>query len=179
VCPRLGFGLNWRAMRSVSVRVCLLFALAGCGAGLREGRFFKDGLRYRVMAPSEAEWKPIGFAENDLAWASKSSAHLLAMNATCKDHGDPSLEVLTGHLLIGFDDRVLVDRKAETLDGRAALRSFYTVSIDGVPAEVEVVVLKKNGCVHDFTYVAPKGDRPRQQAAFDALVAGFVQEASP
>jgi hypothetical protein len=166
-------------MRSVSVRVGLLVALAGCGAGLREGRFFKDGLRYRVVAPAEAEWRPIAFAENDLAWASRTSGHLLAMNATCKDHGDPSLEVLTGHLLIGFDDRELVERTTLTLDGRAALKSRFDVSIDGVPAEVEVVVLKKNGCVHDFTYVSPKGERPRFQAAFDALVGNFAQEAAP
>jgi hypothetical protein len=166
-------------MRSVSVGVGLLVALAGCGAGLREGRFFKGGLRYRVTAPPEAEWRPIAFAENDLAWASRTSGHLLAMNATCKDHGDPSLEVLTGHLLLGFGDRVLVERKALTLDGRAALESLFDVSIDGVPAEVEVVVLKKNGCVHDFTYVAPKGERSRFQAAFDALVGTFAQEASP
>jgi hypothetical protein len=166
-------------MRLVSVGVGLLVALAGCGAGLREGRFFKDGLRYRVTAPPEAEWRPIAFAENDLAWASRTSGHLLAMNATCKDHGDPSLEVLTGHLLLGFENRVLVERKALSLDGRAALESLFDVSIDGVPAEVEVVVLKKNGCVHDFTYVAPKGERPRFQAAFDALVSTFAQEASP
>ncbi len=156
-----------------------LLLLIGCGAGLREGRFVKDGLRYVVKAPAEPEWRRIDFSDNDLAWTTKSSGHIIAMNATCADHGDPTLEVLTTHLLIGFDQRQLTDRKSFTLDGRAALRSNYDVSIDGVPAEIEVVVLKKNGCVHDFTYVSPKGTRPAQQATFDALIAGFAQEAAP
>jgi hypothetical protein len=164
-------------MRSVAVGVGVLLSLSGCSAGLRAGWFAKDGLRYRVAAPPEGEWRPVAFAENDLAWASRRSGHLVAVNATCRDHGDPSLEVLTGHLLIGFQERALVERQPLTLDGRAALKSRYTVSLDGVPAEVEVVVLKKNGCVHDFTYVAPRGARAAHQAAFDALVAGFTQEA--
>lgn len=165
-------------MRLLSSGVCLVLLL-GCGPGLREGRFLKDGLAYKVIAPAEPAWRRIGFAENDLAWATKDTGHIIATNATCKDHGDPTLEVLTGHLLIGFDERTLTDRKPFTLDGRAALRSFYDVSIDGVPAEVEVVVLKKNGCIHDFTYVSPRGQRAAQQAAFDALVSGFAQETAP
>ncbi len=165
-------------MRRLSACVGLML-LAACAAGLREGQFSKDGVRYRVVAPAEPAWRRIEFAENDLAWTAKGSGHLISINATCKDHGDPSLEVLTGHLLIGFDERTLTSRKPETIDGRAALRSFYEVSIDGMPAEVEVVVLKKNGCVHDFTYVSPRGARATQQATFDALVSGFTQEASP
>ncbi|MCA3015795.1 MAG: hypothetical protein INH41_25695 [Myxococcaceae bacterium] len=163
-------------MRLVAVGVLVLVTLAGCAGGLRAGWFAKDGLRYQVAAPPEGEWRPVAFAENDLAWAARRSGHLLAVNATCKDHGDPSLEVLTGHLLIGFQERALVERQPLTLDGRAALKSLFAVSLDGVPAEVEVVVLKKNGCVHDFTYVAPRGARAVHQAAFEALVAGFAQE---
>jgi len=165
-------------MRRLSACVGLML-LGACAASLRDGQFGKDGVRYRVVAPAESAWRRIEFAENDLAWAANGSGHLIAMNATCKDHGDPTLEVLTSHLLLGFDERTLTSRTPETIDGRAALRSFYDVSIDGVPAEVEVVVLKKNGCVHDFTYVSPRGARATAQATFDALVSGFLQEAAP
>jgi hypothetical protein len=159
--------------------MAMLVSTGSCGALLREGLFQKNGLKYRVIEPAQPLWKRVEFAENDLAWAATETGHLIAMNSTCKDHGDPSLEVLTNHLLMGFEGRVLRDRRAETIDGRAALRSCFDVIIDGVPAEVEVVVLKKNGCVHDFTYVSPKGQRPRQQATFDGLVSGFSQEAVP
>lgn len=162
-------------MRRLAAGVGLALLL-GCGGALRDGRFAKEGVRYRVTAPAESAFRRVGFAENDLAWSS-TAGHLIATNATCKDHGDPTLEVLTGHLLLGFEERTLVERKPLTLDGRAALRSIFEVSIDGVPAEVEVVVLKKNGCVHDFTFVAPRGQRATHQASFDALVAGFAQEA--
>lgn len=39
--------------------------------------------------------------------------------------------------------------------------------------------MKKNGCVHDFTYVSPRGQRSTQQPTFDALIAGFAQEQGP
>jgi len=41
------------------------------------------------------------------------------------------------------------------------------------------VVLKKNGCVHDFSYISPEGQEAAHQAEFDALVAGFRQERTP
>jgi len=165
-------------MRRLSAYVGLLL-LGACSGGLRDGQFARDNVRYRVAAPPEAGWRRVSFAGNDLAWTAKGSGHLIALNAVCQDHGDPSLEVLTTHLLFGFDERTLTARKHETIDGRAALRSLYEVSIDGVPAEVEVVVLKKNGCVHDFTYVSPRGARATAQSTFDALVAGFAQESAP
>jgi len=150
--------------------------LAGC-ASLAGGLFRKEGVAYRVVAPDEHAWRRVQLSENDLAWIARDSGDMLAVNATCKDFGDPSLEVLTNHLLIGFEDRELVAQKTETLDGREALRSTYHAKLDGVEVELELVVLKKNGCVHDFTFIAPRGTKDAHRAEFEALVAGFRQEA--
>jgi hypothetical protein len=54
-----------------------------------------------------------------------------------------------------------------------------TARLDGVPTSLVLVVLKKNGCVHDFTYVSPRGEETKYQKEFDALVAGFKQERAP
>ena len=113
------------------------------------------------------------------AWVAKDSGDILAVNATCADHGDPSLEVLTGHLLIGFEEHSLQEQQTESLDGREALRSKYHATLDGVPVELELVVLKKNGCVHDFTFVAPLASAASHRAEFDTLVSRFRQEAAP
>lgn len=163
------------AVRASLPVLCMLL-LAGC-ASFAGGLFRKEGVAYRVVAPDEHAWRRVQLTENDLAWIAKDSGDLLAVNATCKDHGDPSLEVLTNHLLFGFDDRELVAQKPETIDGREALRSTYHAKLDGVEVAIELVVLKKNGCVHDLTFVAPRVTKDAHRAEFDALVAGFRQEA--
>jgi hypothetical protein len=59
------------------------------------------------------------------------------------------------------------------------MRSLVRARLDGVPISLELVVLKKNGCVHDFTYASPTGKEAEHQTEFDALVAGFRQERAP
>ena len=104
---------------------------------------------------------------------------MIAINATCSGHEDPTLEVLTNHLVIGFTDREWVSKKKFELDGREAMRSLVHARLDGVSTSLDLVVLKKNGCVHDFTYVSPVGQEAAHQVEFDALVAGFKQERAP
>jgi hypothetical protein len=154
----------------------LAVLLAGCPHGALRGHVYvKDDVSYQVTLPSPEAWKQVEFAENDLAWSSRTSAHLLAANALCEDHGDPSLEVLTNHLLFGFTQRELKARKTLTLDGREALDSHYQARLDGVPVELRLLVLKKNGCVHDFSYIAPAGRFGDRQADFEKLIEGFAQ----
>jgi hypothetical protein len=160
-------------------RACALvvvLALVGCAGSLRDGVFRKDLIAYRVRAPEAPVFQPVSFADNDLAWAAMGSSHLLAVNAVCRGHDDAPLEVLTRHLLFGLTERERLAQALEVVDGREALRSVWRAKLDGVPVELELVVLKKNGCVHDFTYVSPPGGRAVHEAAFAALVAGFAQQ---
>ncbi|MBK7861460.1 MAG: hypothetical protein IPJ65_23165 [Archangiaceae bacterium] len=146
---------------------------AACSSGLNGAYFKKGEVRYRVEALDRSTWRPLAFEGNDVAWLGPNGS-VLAMNATCKDFGDPSLEVLTTHMLLGFTDRELKERKTFVLDGRDALESTYTAKLDGVPIDITVAVLKKDGCVHDFTYVAPLGHGLEQRAALDQLIDGFT-----
>lgn len=159
----------------------LAVALGACGRGgvLAGGVFTRDRVAYRVVEPPAPGWRRAAFADNDLAWVSPGTGHVIAMNATCVGHEDPPLEVLTTHLLIGFTDRELVDRRRLELDGRGALRSTFRARLDGVPRQLDLVVLKKNGCVHDLTLVSPVGREAEHQALFEAMVAGFRQERAP
>lgn len=163
-------------LRSVTL-LGLVFLLAGCRGGLAAGTYTRDGLAYRVAEP-RTPWRVVAFEDNDLAWASPSG-HVLAINATCTGHEDPQLEVLTNHLVFGFTEREWQSKTKMQLDGRDALRSKVKAKLDGVPVSLELVVLKKNGCVHDISYVSPLGREAQHQAEFEALVAGFKQERAP
>lgn len=155
----------------------MLVALVACNGGLRAGVYRGDDVAYRVGEPP-ASWRQVGLRDNDVAFVDPAGLFLIGVNATCEEHGDPPLEVLTRHLLIGFTDRVEVSREERRLDGRAALRSHYRAELDGVPVEMVLWVMKKDLCVYDFTYLAPVGRLAEHQAAFDQLLQTFTTEVS-
>jgi hypothetical protein len=166
-------------------RTCLLLVLAWTAlAGCRRVRFedltyTKPELSYRVGELPEG-WHRVYLADNDLAFAEDGdTGRAIAANGICEGHDDPPLPVLTRHLLMGFTEREELYQGLETLDGREALRSRYRAKLDGVPVELELVVMKKDGCVFDFTYVAPLGQAEERRAAFQALLAGFHAERQP
>ncbi len=152
---------------------------SGCRHGeLKNGVFAKSGVRYRVgeVPPS---FKQVGLNDNDLAFVAKDSPHSMALNSTCEGYSDASLQVLTQHLLMGFTDRQLVSHEVRPMDGRESLRSHYIAKLDGVPIELLLVVLKKNGCVYDFTYLSPRGRFEEKLSSFELLLDQFRTEGRP
>jgi hypothetical protein len=153
-----------------------LLPLLGCTSHtFQQGVFAKDGVRYRVGELSRG-WRPLDVQSNDLAYISNDSPHSLAVNATCAPDGDASLEVLTQHLLMGFTDRELLDEKRAPMDGRDSLRSHYKAKLDGVPVEMMLVVMKKDGCVYDFTYLSPPGRFDEKRPSFERVLSEFHAE---
>lgn len=158
-------------MRLVPFSCALILALAGCGPSLREGHYRDGATSYDLEAPG-GTWSPASFNENDLAWTAPQG-QVIAVNATCEEHGDPSLKVLTDHMLLGFEDRIFASQEELQLDGRGALKSRLTASLDGVPIDLELTVLKKDGCVYDFTYTSPHGRFEEHVGDYRRLVSSF------
>ncbi len=152
--------------------------LVGCHrATFEDSVLRKSDVKYRVGPLSQDVWERRGFADNDLAFVERGdTGRVIATNATCRDHDDPSLQVLTKHLLMGFTERQDLGQRTFTLDGREALRSRYVARLDGVPVSLELVVLKKDNCVFDFSYVAPVGTADARMADFEGVFSGFHSE---
>jgi hypothetical protein len=153
----------------------VLLLASSCAGSLSHGVYTHGAVRYRIgtLPPG---WRAVGLYQNDLAFQSLDSPHSVAINSTCEDHDDPPLDVLTRHLLMGFTDRETVSQSVESLDGRDALRTRVTARLDGVPVELVLVVLKKDGCVYDFTYLSPVGRTAERLEVFDRLLAQFTVE---
>ena len=163
------------------MRTFLLLTLAcltsACSGHLSAGVYTEGHLRYRIGAlPSR--WQEVRLSENDVAFISKDSPHSLAINATCEDHDDPPLDVLTRHLLMGFTARDTVSQGLEQLDGREAMRTRVTAKLDGVAVELLLVVMKKDHCVYDFTYLSPVGRMDEREADFELVLQHFKIESS-
>ncbi|HZH04065.1 MAG TPA: hypothetical protein VEY30_09785 [Myxococcaceae bacterium] len=161
---------------ALAAALLLTFAPAGgCSYGLKDGYFVKGDVRYRIAAPPGG-WKRLKLADNDVAYVSNDAHHSVAVNATCEDHADPPLDVLTQHMLLGFTDREAQASEKVVLDGREGLRSRYVARLDGVPVELDMVVMKKDGCVYDFVYLSPVGKADAQRAFFDSVLRQFAAE---
>ena len=114
--------------------------------------------------------------ENDLAWTHEGHAAIIQANASCNPGLDIPLTALTNHLLIGFTERELATQELVPMDGREALRTHMRAKLDGVPRELLLVVLKKDGCVYDFALVAPLRGFTPARASYDAMLQSFRTE---
>jgi hypothetical protein len=165
--PERAFRVNFLA---TLIGVALGFL--GCRTGLSNGVFSKQGVRYGVGAPPPG-FRKVGFADNDVAFERMPSGHSIAINSTCQGLDDAPLEVLRRHLLTGFTAVDMLEESTVPLDGRDSLRSHVRAELDGVPVEMMLVVLKKNGCVFDFTYLSPPAGFSAQLSTFDRLLSQF------
>jgi hypothetical protein len=167
------------ALRQVLPLLLLLAPAVGCHRRVRfENQVFsKPGVRYRVGEVPPV-WERVKVSHNDLAWYTEETGHALSVNSTCKEHEDAPLDVLTRHLLAGFTERLEVEQQKVVVDEREALRSRYRAKLDGVPVELLLLVLKKDRCVYDFTYVAPLGRYEERLQGFESLVRGFHVESA-
>lgn len=161
-------------------RACALLLLfsIGCGAGRSfSGGLYRDAeASYRVgeLGPG---WEPISMSQNDLAWYSASRGAIVQVNATCSPFRDVPLTSLRSHLLIGFTDREIRSSATVPMDGREALRSHVIASLDGVPRELLLYVLKKDLCTYDFALIAPPGEAyAAVEPEFERFVSAFTTE---
>ncbi|HJK92543.1 MAG TPA: hypothetical protein RMH85_10735 [Polyangiaceae bacterium LLY-WYZ-15_(1-7)] len=166
-------------MTSLACRRSFLAALAvasfACGGGTYEAGVYRDGeARYALASPGEG-WRAVEVdSQNDLAWRSEGAGAVIQANASCDPNLDIPLEALTNHLLIGFTERELASQERRPMAGREALRTHLRAKLDGVPRELVLVVLKKDGCVYDFALVAPPGARfAAASEAYERLLASF------
>ena len=150
--------------------------LGGCrSVSLRDGVVSTPDTRYRV-GPVPADWHQVNLKDSDFSWVTSPPAYAFWVNSTCKEYQDVPLVALNRQLLIGFTDVHKVEQRMQMLDWREALFSHYRAKMDGVERELDLVVLKKDGCIYDFAYVAPMGDYAVRHGEFQALVGGFATE---
>lgn len=150
-------------------------SLSGCASSGFDGRVYHDeSMRFRV-GPVPSTWRGITVDDTRLAFRDDSQNATVALNGRCGVDGDDvPLASLTQHLFLQFTDREPIARQALTVDGRGALRTELNASLDGVKKRYIVYVLKKDGCVYDFMYIAAPSDVPSGASAeFERFVQGF------
>jgi len=155
-------------------------ALAACSGvkvrqGSQAGEVVTERTRYRFGEPG-SDWRRVSLGDVDVSWVRDSSGHTLAVSSTCADYTEASLTALRRQQMVGFTAAERVEEREEMVDGRAALFSRWRAKLDGVPVELGLVTLKKDGCIYDFTYTSPRGAYDDQSQALTRLLQGFATE---
>ncbi|MEM6787287.1 MAG: hypothetical protein AAF715_07175 [Myxococcota bacterium] len=155
---------------------------AGCGAatGLDGDLYRGDGFAFRVRPPDlvDPSWKRIDHS-HALAYRHEPHQSTIMVHARCDvPSDDVPLMALKNHLFLQFTEREVHAEEVVPFDGREALHTELTASLDGVPMRYDVWVLKKDGCVYDLLYAAPPERFGAGRGSFRALVDGFATVAT-
>lgn len=108
-----------------------------------------------------------------VAWVRPDIAGVIELHAQCVDQGDSSLEQYTDHLRIDWTSWNVIEQRTETIEGRAALRTWVDAALDGVPRRAELVILKKDGCLFDLRYSASPEAFALGEDDFHRVLAAF------
>ena len=173
--------MSWRPhLRGFKVALLVLgvgavsLSAAGCASSGFDGRVYHDdSMRFRVVA-IPGSWRTITVEDALLAFRDDAANATVALNGRCGVDGDDvPLASLTQHLFLQFTEREPVSQQTRTLDGREALRTEISASLDGVKKRYLVYVMKKDGCVYDFMYIAAADSSASSSAEFEHFVQGF------
>jgi hypothetical protein len=163
--------------RRLGTWLLLSLTAMGCATtgALQNNIYRGDQTSYRIGVVS-SDWTPVTVNhQNDLAWHSEAKGAVMHVDSDCDPGLDIPLTALRSHLMIGFTEREVIEEEVVPMDGREALRTRFTAKLDGVPRDIALQILKKNGCVYDFGLITPAGTTFDEALPdFDALLAGFA-----
>jgi hypothetical protein len=156
---------------------------AGCAHSLPKGRF--DAANDRVcagkvcyrMGALPPTWRVVHQESAAIGFYSSDVGGVIEANASCRDDAEATpLESLTRLLLIGYTERNIRSQEKVPLDQREALRTQVDAKLDGVPVTMELLVMKRNGCIFDLSYAAPPERFARGMGDFSRFVDGFADD---
>ncbi len=148
----------------------------GCATtGALQGGVYKSEQTSFRIGPVSPDWTPVTVDhQNDVAWHNQAKGAVMHVDSDCDPGQDIPLTALRSHLMIGFTERSVISEERVPMDGREALRTHFNAKLDGVPRDILLQILKKDGCVYDFGLITPAGPSFDDALAdFDQMLAGF------
>ena len=156
------------------MRSSVLILLVACSAPTLNGGNWKVGEAQFKIGPKPEAWRQVETIGSSAGFRDDPHEGSILVGARCKVASDDApLLALTMHLLMGTTERDIVSQDVIPFDGREAMHTVLRAKLDGVMMSYDVYVLKKDGCVHDFVYVAEAKNFDAGAPAFEHFVSGF------
>lgn len=168
-----------RPLRTARVVVAAsLLATAGCAAArIEEGRY-RSPKGYHVAVPPNG-WTVMSQDDVDLVLHHEHPPARMLVNASCDETVRSRSEwILARHLLMGLRHRTVVESGKVALAGRPAMHLLLEGEDgdEGTRVRVDAYVVKTDGCVYDFLYVAPAASFAEARGDFQHMVESFRME---
>ena len=141
---------------------------------VRGNRVFIRHDRWYAVGKLPEGWETLKTKVRAAAWYNPDYRATISTDVLCESStGDRPLSVVAGDVAAAIEDREVTDSEKFMLDERGALRERVSGSVDGVPVEMDVVVVKKNNCSFDMIAIASPEDMPAVKPIFDEFISGF------
>lgn len=142
--------------------------------GSRSGRVFLTRERFYHVGLLPDGWQRMRVRARTVSFYHPGYRSSISTDAICgRGASDRSLVALSGEMASAVEGRTLLSETTLQLAGRGALRQRLRGSQDGVPVLVDLVVLRKDGCVFDFYAVMPPEPDAEAVRDFEAFFGGF------
>jgi len=160
--------MSFRQVKTFLFFFASLLGCAGCSLfGSGENKIQRAD-SYDLSTPTD--WKQLGSrGDSDRAYQ-LPSGNTVSITSHCDRNKEASLRVLTRQLLIGSRNiKTLEQHEIVIPSGMGLFTSVEAVS-DGSPFFLGLAVVKKMGCVFDFSLVSPKSLKKDEVAEFIKFV---------
>ncbi|HEX3034535.1 MAG TPA: hypothetical protein VHT73_05280 [Thermodesulfobacteriota bacterium] len=141
--------------------------------GKLKGRVYQSEYTSYEIGELSERWEKIKVGGGDVAFLNENIGATITVDSTCNKKGKYSLKALSESLLIGIEDKKLIQRNELTLSGENALSSIYTGKLDGVPLKINAIVFKKGNCIYDFTYTSSPDNFSNGFGDFHEFISNF------
>lgn len=132
--------------------VCItILLLGGCVSIELPGAKSKPAQNVAYTPPT-TPFKDLKGAGFDKAWLSEKTGNTIAYTSDCGNGNDPSLQQIEAESLSSLNNLQTISSEEISFDGRAALSSTSSGTLDGVPVRLSLLVFKKNGCNYALSY---------------------------
>lgn len=145
----------------------------GSVTGIQGNTVFTEGGRFRI-GPLSPAWVQKDLKYRAVVFTHTAYSSSIALDAFCKGaYDDIKLSLLTNQLFSCITNQKRLSQKTVHLDNREAQRTVLEGKVDGAPIVTDVVVLKKNECVFDFSLSSVPGDYEKVRSDFEKFYQGF------
>jgi hypothetical protein len=140
----------------------------------RNGKVFLQNKDFYRVGTLPNGWQRMKSRARTISFYNEGYKSSITTDAFCgKSFSDRPLDTLAGELTSVLSDRTTVSTKDMTLSDRGAKRFLVVGKMDGVPLQMDIVVVKKNACNFDFVAVMSPDAPIEVKSDFENFFNGF------
>jgi hypothetical protein len=143
-------------------------------SGSLHGLYYENEDTAYIIGSLPDTWNRIEIKGGDLAFLKSQDNSTITVNSTCdKNKMKYSLKALSNTLVIGIDDKKLIESSEPKVSGEISLQRIYEGNVSGVPIKISTVVVKKGDCIYDLSYSSARDNFDNWFGEFNEFVSQF------